>query len=757
MGTIIKPGAIKNQSTSLINTLQEQNNSLNDMKASILSIQNTEGLKSDAWDLLKSQMEIGHQNVINDLIAANDSVITDSNTLIGAVGSKDLDEDEIKSKIEHLESMNNMYKSQQTNLLNQSKTNPAIASMNSTALNILDNAISKNGTEIAKYKADLQKIRQIEAATESLYQNSEGLYDNVRAGIAVLNKGRSSGFSLPMNQTEWKSAVEEEKVILKLKENGFDDQRINHMRSIGIPPKVLLVQWNTLETDEDREYYLLMATGKKENYDKAFEIKPGKLSDQLFKVVGIYGRALLNYDIKHNTVYDEELGKNVVIMEKFGVFNQALMDADTIIHSDAVNVYTYREEYYDRIIKGIKDVNKDEIDNLANLYGDIIANNGDPYSNQVFKDLLDSYDNGVALKNLLMSQNEFLIERRYREKGITYDVYPKIEDFKYIGNGVFTQGLRYTEERNFYGYWETIEKNAEIETQIQNTPTQLKDYIENRKIDKKIEEEKNLAEKYILDSFLNLAMLGADIYIGAGVTIPASVIINLASENVNPIEGLTDDSLIKSKGGRLAAGAINTAGSSLINSYRESKKLNKNIEKMLNEMWMGWIGGSGTYSYKEQLPDGTWTKRIKSENPNFMDVINVKQYFLARQWGTGGLGTWAPENVVKFLENKKAGLDTQITSKENEINKILKGRSVDELTPSEKFDYNDKDSKNKENKEYKNSIERILSGKYKEKGEEKVIFEDLDQYRKDVENVNDTLRDSKYKSLKDYWQDEYTK
>ncbi|WP_100065975.1 hypothetical protein [Miniphocaeibacter massiliensis] len=61
------------------------------MKASILSIQNTEGLKSDAWDSLKSQMEIGHQNVINDLIAANNSVIADSNTLIGAVGSEDLD------------------------------------------------------------------------------------------------------------------------------------------------------------------------------------------------------------------------------------------------------------------------------------------------------------------------------------------------------------------------------------------------------------------------------------------------------------------------------------------------------------------------------------------------------------------------------------------------------------------------------------------------------------------------------------------
>ncbi|WP_100065973.1 hypothetical protein [Miniphocaeibacter massiliensis] len=63
--------------------------------------------------------------------------------------------------------------------------------------------------------------------------------------------------------------------------------------------------------------------------------------------------------------------------------------------------------------------------------------------------------------------------------------------------------------------------------------------------------------------------------------------------------------------------------------------------------------------------------------------------------------------------------------------------------------------KNKENKEYKNSIERILSGKYKEKGEEKVIFEDLDQYRKDVENVNELLNERYKLSLKDYWQEQH--
>ncbi|WP_100065976.1 hypothetical protein [Miniphocaeibacter massiliensis] len=126
-----------------------------------------------------------------------------------------------------------------------------------------------------------------------------------------------------MNQTEWKSAVAEEKDILKLKEKGFDDQRINHMRSLGVTPQMMLAQWNTLETDEDREYYLHMTTGKKENYDKAFEIDPDKLSDKLFEAVGVYGRLLQLDDIKRNK-RDKD---GNIILEKFGVFNQALIDA----------------------------------------------------------------------------------------------------------------------------------------------------------------------------------------------------------------------------------------------------------------------------------------------------------------------------------------------------------------------------------------------------------------------------------------------
>ncbi|WP_100065979.1 hypothetical protein [Miniphocaeibacter massiliensis] len=291
------------------------------MKATILNIQNTEGLKSDAWDSLKSQMEIGHQNGINDLIAANNSVIADSNTLIGAVGDKDLDEDEIRSKIEHLESLNNMYKSQKTNLLNQSKTNPAIASMNSTALNILDNAISKNGTEIAKYKADLREIRRIEGATESLYQNSEGLYDNVRAGIAVLNNSRSSGFSLSMNQTEWKSAVQKEKDILTLRKKGFTDEHFEHMKEMNTTPSEVLQQWNTLKTKEDKEFFLLMYSGKEENYKKAFKIDPNNLSDATTMTMACYARKLAQYELR----LEEKYGIDSKVFENF---NNAMMKSE---------------------------------------------------------------------------------------------------------------------------------------------------------------------------------------------------------------------------------------------------------------------------------------------------------------------------------------------------------------------------------------------------------------------------------------------
>ncbi|WP_100066165.1 hypothetical protein [Miniphocaeibacter massiliensis] len=583
MGTIIKPGAIKRQSTSLINTLQEQNNSLNDMKASILDIQNTEGLKSDAWDSLKSQIEIGHQNVINDLVAANDSVIADSNTLIGAVGSKDLDEDEIRSKIENLESLNNIYKSQQKTLSNQSKTNPASASYNNIGINILSNAITENSVEIAKYEADLREIRRIEAATESLYQNSEGLYNTVKAGIAVLNKSRGSGFSLPMSQTEWKSAVAEEKAILKLKENGFDDQRINHMRSVGISAQEMWLEWETLKTDEDKEFYLLMTTGEKENYEKMVKINPANVTDAITLIMGKYFRLLGDSD-KHS--------------EHLENFNNAIINASERfimpINYDRGEVgETYGDIYLNRLIVGTSYYDDIDRAKLEEEY-DRLVKSGDPYKNPEFKKMYNEYLRRSALTDFLLGEKIALSKLGKYENPNEKLRFPKITSLKYDEElGGYSANISYYDK-----FGERVKRK--IDYKFLEQSNDVDNYYTAKELKALENQKENMLQNFVLNTAEGIALTLVAFYgtpaLGSAIKLGSSII----KGKVGSIDGMLG---IESELGKHSAKFGNNTISNLFDYWQKHKKVDSQLSKKYFEEKYSWFGTGRTITTIDETLD----------------------------------------------------------------------------------------------------------------------------------------------------------
>ncbi|WP_100065977.1 hypothetical protein [Miniphocaeibacter massiliensis] len=388
----------------------------------------------------------------------------------------------------------------------------------------------------------------------------------------------------------------------------------------------------------------------------------------------------------------------------------------------------------------MKSLQREELKNLANGYEDFM---GSPQYSQE----MERYNEGLGLINLLLSQKDFLTKNRYSETGTTYDIYPKIEEFIYKGNGIYFMGLKYTKEENLHGYRHKVEKSGEISTSFLNTPDEVTQYLKNLEIDKLKKEAENLPEKAIMDSILGLAMLGADIYIGPGLTIPASIMMNLASDNIDPIEGLTDDSLIKSKGGRLAAGSIDIAGGNLLNSYKDRQKLNNDIERALHEMYMDWFGSAGIYKYRIQNPSGAWGEYIE-DYPLYMDITNPKEIHHMQKWYSDGLTSWADKETVEFLNTRGGDIDKEILAKEKELGRLKK---------KEGEDYEKVKSEKEELEKQKNSIDRIVEGKYtiKEKGKtvEKNIFEDLDQFRKDMKDCEEILRERDNNiTLKTQWE-----
>ncbi|GAB2022797.1 hypothetical protein RyT2_18710 [Pseudolactococcus yaeyamensis] len=101
MGTIIEPASVKTQAKMTIESLKVQNDSLESILPKIGNFENESELDGKAWRGLKSHMG-AHRSVIQGLICANESAISDNEALETLSGSDKLDEDKIREDIERI-------------------------------------------------------------------------------------------------------------------------------------------------------------------------------------------------------------------------------------------------------------------------------------------------------------------------------------------------------------------------------------------------------------------------------------------------------------------------------------------------------------------------------------------------------------------------------------------------------------------------------------------------------------------------------
>lgn len=200
----------------MIQSLQSENDSLEGILPSIGSFVSESTLKGKAWTGVKNQLN-GHQVVIRGLICANEQTIADCNTLAGAVGSEDLDEDELKEKIASRQKENVLFGQIKQNNLN-SKNNlstkmpinsyTSLSTYYTNQISSMNNLINTNNEYIAELEAKLVTLEQIEAATKGLFLSATSV--TVGDGIEALGGSwTGSGFSLPAS-TPWMKDLSKE-------------------------------------------------------------------------------------------------------------------------------------------------------------------------------------------------------------------------------------------------------------------------------------------------------------------------------------------------------------------------------------------------------------------------------------------------------------------------------------------------------------------------------------------------------------------
>ncbi|MGC6767675.1 DUF3114 domain-containing protein [Enterococcus sp. LJL51] len=246
MGLLVKPSEVKRQTTSMITALQKDADSIDQVLPSIEEFSGNPALGGGAWEGMKAQLS-GHCAVIQGLILAMESMMSDSESLAGAVGDEELDEDKLQKEIEKLEKNNASYStsiaSYQQKIRNLSYQSIGMGTLNEGLKNYYSQQISStkklidlNKEAIEKLQKKLETLYEMESATSGLYGEAMSLYDLSQQGMTALgNSWTGSGFSLPKDsmwqkQLENKWSTSETRIIRQLKKEGWDDPAIEKFK-----------------------------------------------------------------------------------------------------------------------------------------------------------------------------------------------------------------------------------------------------------------------------------------------------------------------------------------------------------------------------------------------------------------------------------------------------------------------------------------------------------------------------------------------
>lgn len=206
---IINPGEVKAQTSTMIASLQGNNEALQNIKGTIENFAYEQELSGVAWEKGKQYMREGHFTVIQGLLCANSSMISAATQYAALVGDEILDEWELNEKIEVLEGQVNMYRSLIRDAEMRRYTENSVGA--GYVIPIYNGYIGLCESLIRTYEAKIDKIGEIECSGEALFDQAGGLYITAKSAVEALgNSWTGTSFDLSVLNGRWKSKLDKQ-------------------------------------------------------------------------------------------------------------------------------------------------------------------------------------------------------------------------------------------------------------------------------------------------------------------------------------------------------------------------------------------------------------------------------------------------------------------------------------------------------------------------------------------------------------------
>ena len=344
----LDPLAIKQQCTDMLKEFRTQNTNITNVRKGLRAFINDDGLKTDSFDALKSQIN-DYMLLLSGMRQANNSDIEDCNSLMVEVGYEILDGAYLISHRDSSKSLYDGYCDQASSYSSKASScdDSDLADYYSGMASHYRTLASQEYQIYQYYVGKIKKYDDIEAATCTLFTNSKGLRDAVDTGLADVSNNFSEGaYENSSNTKKWKDELKNSGARVKVYPpeefeflNTMSDGLGKGSRLYDLKGPVYLAFHGIKLTQKNGKYYFSVGgKTKKAAQEILKEITGNEWKGAALKHAWEDGGILLSSKraVKHLKGSTME---NITNMEKFGNYLKKIQNGSTrfeIMHEEFV-------------------------------------------------------------------------------------------------------------------------------------------------------------------------------------------------------------------------------------------------------------------------------------------------------------------------------------------------------------------------------------------------------------------------------------
>lgn len=181
MGLILVPSEVKQKTGILKSSVSDLMESYRKALQAVLSFSNSEELKTETYEEMKTKVLEYHQLIAQGMIAVADCILEDAAVLEGSVGSEELDEDLLKENIRKLQNDQQTIRDQ-INSYQKKRSNPFLSGSQR-----IKSKIAELVAELEVIEEELQMLNLKLLTLHHISRRTETLFTSVFSTLAAVN------------------------------------------------------------------------------------------------------------------------------------------------------------------------------------------------------------------------------------------------------------------------------------------------------------------------------------------------------------------------------------------------------------------------------------------------------------------------------------------------------------------------------------------------------------------------------------------